>query len=367
MTDYSVKIFNESLLDQSYISYVIGIDIGGTQTNIAIAGVENRKPVLLFSLNFDTQSLSSIESAINESLRYAHEKYGIEVTCGCIGAAGVVSSGNDNAILTNIPWNVNKNEIIEKTALTDMHIVNDFQIIGYGLNLIDVANENDIYIIRKGKSIEGVKPVKAIIGAGTGLGKSILVYDNQFEAYIPIPSEGGHGDFPIYDEKEQKLISFIKERIGISQPVTYEEVLSGRGLENIYYFMRETKKFEENECSKSIDESTQKASLISTYKDTDDFCKEAFEMYVQFYARCAKNFVLDSLALGGLYIAGGIAAKNPDMFAISSFIESFENAYRRDDVLQNIPIYVVVNYDISLLGACYSALYFSEKTRKLIL
>jgi glucokinase len=188
-----------------------------------------------------------------------------------------------------------------------------------------------------------------------------LRYDNHFDAFIPIASEGGHADLPIYNDFEFKLVNYIKNLRGISQPITYEEVLSGRGLEAIYLFLRNITKTPDNKYTTEIDNSNNIAALISKYKDIDETCKETFRIFTRFYGRCAKNYALDTLAMGGLYIAGGIAAKNHEIFNSKEFLEEFENGYRREDILKKISIFVVVNYDVSLYGACFAAMLQSKK------
>jgi glucokinase len=291
-------------------------------------------------------------------LEYAKSKYNIEINSAGIGAAGVISKNSDFAKLTNIKWNVDLNELTQKTSLQSASIINDFQAIGYGINLLDIHNENDIFVVRGDKKES--KETKVIVGAGTGLGKSILVYDERFKAYLPIPSEGGHSDFPAQNDFETKLTNFIKNLRGISQPITYEELLSGRGLTAIYLFLRDEQQFEPTTFTDEIDSTDDKTPLISQYKTIDETCKEAFRLFTRFYARCAKNFVLDTMSTGGLYIAGGIAAKNKEIFTTRDFLDEFENTYRRSDVLKEIPIYIILNYDVSLYGACFAAMYNIE-------
>ncbi len=363
--EHKLKNFNEKKLDEKNFSYILGVDIGGTNTNLAIAGVKNLKPILLFSHNYKTKRLDSLVPAIENILTYANNNYKIEIDFACIGAAGIVSPENDFVQLTNAKWNVSSKELINKTSLNSVFIINDFQTIGYGLNLLNHNNKNDIFQVRHGKSDMNMsKSTKAIIGAGTGLGKSILNYDEHFNAYIPIPSEGGHGDFPVQSDFEMKLIEYIRKISGISQSLSYEEVLSGRGIENIFLFLRYKEEFKETQYTKEIENAVDRTPLISKYKDLDKTCKETFRLFTKFYARCAKNFVLDTLSRGGLYIAGGIAAKNKEIFSSNAFTVEFENAYNRTDLLKTIPINVIVNYDVSLYGACYAAIYrlFSKKS-----
>ena len=292
---------------------------------------------------------------------YSINKYDITVEDSCIGAAGVVSSSQDYVKLTNVAWDVSANELVQKTPLKSAVIINDFQTIGYGINLLDHKNPNDLFVVRPEQEKNQKMATKSILGAGTGLGKCILTYDEHFNAYVPIASEGGHGDFPARDNFELELIDFIKKFRNISQPITYEELLSGRGIESIYMFLKQSGKFIESRHSNEIENSNDRAAKISNYRKDDELCAETFKLFTKFYGRCAKNFVLDSLSVGGLYVAGGIAAKNKDIFTTNEFLSEFEDAYRRSEVLRETPIYVINNYDVSLYGACFAAMYNKKK------
>ena len=354
--NYDFKKYTERFNSSDFSSFVLGVDTGGTNTNLGVAGIKERSLELLFSLKFKTKELDSLIPAVTHTLNYVKDNFDIKIQNACIGAAGVVSRLQDYVKLTNADWDVNTNELIEETTLNSAFIINDFEAIGYGVNLLDIKNTEDIFTVR---SVDkgNIGKTKAIIGAGTGLGKSILVYNQQSKTYIPIPCEGGHADFPVRDDFELDLINFIKKFRNISQPITYEELLSGRGLESIYMFLKQSGKYEESQYSNEIISSIDKAEAISKYKESDDLCAETFRLFTRFYGRCAKNFVLDSLAIGGLYIAGGISLKNKEIFSTDTFISEFENVYRYSKYLKEIPIYVILNYDISLKGACFAALY----------
>jgi len=357
MEGFTVKQFQKQESYKDFNSYVFGVDIGGTTTNIAIAGIKNQKPVLLFSLTFISQEIRSLDHALNESLKYARNTYDIDVCCGCIGASGVVSKNNKFATLTNVSWDVDCESIIEKTGIPDIFVVNDFQIIGYGINHLDFSNKNDLIEIKKSKTIDDTHLSKAIIGAGTGLGKCILVYNEESNSYVPLPSEGGSVDLPIYDELEYEMMRHIQNKYNHSFPVTYEQVLSGVGLCNIYDFLKKSDRYKyKNTISVKIPDD------ISRYRDQDECCHETFEIFIRFYARCIKNFILDTMALGGVYIAGGIAMKNLDLFNSEMFKDEIENTFQMEGLLRNVPIFLISNYDVSLLGACFAA---NHKKKKL--
>ena len=157
---------------------------------------------------------------------------------------------------------------------------------------------------------------------------------------MPYPSEGGHADFPITNEEDLKISGFIKQKRGLEHHLVYEEILSGRGLEALYHY------FSGNELS---------AKQISEKRHDDPLCKKTFHNFVKFYARCAKNFVLDTLSLDGIYIAGGIAASNHDQFD-QAFMEEFTKhaSPHYMQILQNTPVHLIKNYAISLKGAAFT-------------
>lgn len=343
MLKYSAIDFIENLSEKNYSGFYLGGDVGGTSTRFAIAGIKENTPELIFNLNFETSLLESIISAIKKTLEYANEKYDINVDSGCIGSAGIVSENKDFVKLTNAKWGIDSNEITSETNLSDVLLINDFQAVGYGVNFLDENNSEDILKIR-GNNCSGFE-TKAVIGAGTGLGKCILHYCKDLGCYVPIATEGGNSDFPLYSDFEAELVQYIKEIRNISKPLAYEELLSGRGIEGIYQFLSKT----------NNEKSYNKAELISKYRHENETCKKTFELFSKFYGRCAKNFALDTLSKGGMYIAGGIATKNKEIFQSKNFIDEFNKGNRREDFLRNVPIYVILNPYTGLLGSCYAA------------
>lgn len=353
MLDYRFSKFIDIFNKNNFSYFVLGVDLGGTSTNICIAGVKDNRPYILFIYHFETKKLESLSPAINQVLNNAKEKFDLEVDNACIGAAGVISKEKNFADLTNVSWNIDLGDMIKQTSLKSAFIINDFEAAGYGINLLD---ENDILNIRRVNKTEKFRLRKAVIGAGTGLGKSILYFSEKNNGYVPLSSEGGHSDLPVYNSFELKLIEFIKKSKGISEPVCYEEVISGRGLVNIYNFLKTQNISEKNLVSDEIEKSIDKPALISKYKNIDDTCKKTFELFTRFYGRCAKNFVLDSMATGGLYIAGGIALKNKEIFSSDYFFEELNLSYDRKDILRQVPIYIITNPNVGLYGACFAAM-----------
>jgi glucokinase len=154
---------------------------------------------------------------------------------------------------------------------------------------------------------------------------------------------------------ERNLLDFVRDVEKARRTLSYEDLLSGRGLERIYRFLREKASLPETSFTRQIDEAREKAPLISQYVDQNKTCREAFHLFLELYAKCARNFALDTLSLGGIYLAGGILAKNLSHIDRKVFRQHFEENDRHPEILQAIPIRVINNYDVSLLGAAFAA------------
>ena len=326
-----------------YPYFVLAGDIGGTNTNVGIFGVR-KNPVLLLSFHFKSNEVKGLHNEINGVLEHAMEEYGIKITKACLAVAGVLSQSRESAKITNVKLDISRKMLLKKTKLKKIALTNDFEAIGHGIGML---GRKGIAVIKKAKKIP--KAPILIIGAGTGLGKATLIYNWRSKSYDSIPSEAGHSDFAAQTQMEINLINFIKKYKNIAQAVSYEQVLSGPGLASIYLFLRKSGKFKETAYTREIG-ANPKPELISKYRKADRACRETFQIFKEIYARFAKNFAIDSLAFGGVYIAGGIAPKNRDIFD-KGFVRIFENNYKLAYVLRKIPVYLVLNSDVGLLGA----------------
>lgn len=332
----------------NYSRFVLGGDVGGTNTSIGIFGIKNKKSELIFSFRFKSKELSGLHDAVKEVMSYAEENHKINVSKACFAVAGLLSPDKENSKVTNVKWDVSKKSLLRKTSLRKICIMNDFEAIGYGIFMLGSKN---LKAIKKAKRAE--KAPILIIGAGTGLGKSTLIYDNSSKTYIPLPSEAGHSDFAAQTREELDLADFVRKYKKISGNVTYEQVLSGPGLINIYMFLRKSGKLKATKFTKEID-GNPNPELISKYRKTDQTCKKAFQIFKRIYAKFARNFALDSLAWGGCYIAGGIAPKNMEIFD-NEFVRIFCQSHKMSRVLRKTPIYLVLDSNVGMLGAGFRA------------
>ncbi|MFH1063727.1 MAG: glucokinase [Candidatus Woesearchaeota archaeon] len=346
-----------------YDGFVLAGDVSGTNTSLAIAGVTEKSIDPLFALRFKSQELSGITEALNETLKISAEKFGIHVSKACLSPAGPINAGRDHCKLTNTSWDIDVKKVLSDTLLESLTLINDFEAIGFGIPYLNEEDPKDMIKLTHphNKLPKPVaKAVKGIVGAGTGLGKSILIYNTEKGNYVPSPSEGGHEDFAVVDSFEFELMNFVKNKRGGEAPVDFEDVLSGRGIVAIYEFLIDREVFKTNKISEDIDSAKDKVAIISQHAESDPACKKAFKIFIRFYARALRNTALNLMARGGMYIAGGIASKNMEFFTDGDLMKEFEVNHTQHNVLKEIPVFIIKNYNISLYGAANVAANFPE-------
>ena len=321
------------------IECLLAADIGGTNSNFGIFQERNGDLILLLSLHAKSQEVTDFTAVVADVLTHIKNAYDIAIQCAAFAASGVVSAERDYVKPTNVSFAIDANEIMRKTEIARACVVNDFDVIGYG---IDKIAPEDLILVHGVDAQPQAN--KVIVGAGTGLGKTILTWDQHANRYVHVSSEGGHADLAAQSEVELALVNFIKEREQRTCAISWEDVLSGDGIKRIYMFFCA-------QVNKACDPEDLHPDKIFKSRDQDEQSKKTFELYACLYARCAKNFALDVLALGGVYIAGGIAANNIPMFQLPGFKREFINCGKMQEVLQQIPVYVIADYNVSLYGA----------------
>ncbi len=298
-------------------------DIGGTNANL---GIFDGKKVLLKDRH-SSQKIHDFNKHVQLYLDDA-KKQGFTPKKATIAVAGAITTyeGRPRVKMTNTKIVVCEHSLEKNTDLEDVTVINDFEAIGYATNNLKRSERK---VLRVGHAKEGPR---VIIGAGTGLGKVLMIYNEK--RYFPIKSELAHTDLPIHNEEELTLSNFIKELENVNV-VTYEHVLSGRGLERLYLY----------HSHKHLP-----AERIMDKKDAPT--KDAIADFVKFFARAFRNEVVDNYATGGIYIAGGIAAAHPEIFKgafLKELVKHDKKEYR--DLLSEVPITIITDYDVSLRGA----------------
>ncbi len=343
--------------------YILAADIGGTNSTFAFLNESKGRLQLLCSLHFSSKDITDFPVVVQQVLDYVKQRWGIYASHGCFAAAGPVSDMRDYCNITHLPWNIDAKEVKRKAGLHAL-VINDFEAVAYGL---EELGKKDLLLIKKGKRAGARKqtghiPPKALLGAGTGLGKSLLVWNSKHNRYMPLPSEGGHADIVVLHDEELGFLHFMKKRE--QGNLAWEDAVSGKGITNMYLYLGETRYYDADrqslEIKLNIEKSGYEPAIIAEHASRDAQCREAMLLFLRFYARAAKNFALDTLPLGGLYLAGGIAAKNYLLFKRKEFILEFLASKKQRSLLEKIPIYLVKDYDVSLYGAGRAALLWQK-------
>jgi glucokinase len=367
--DEEMKVSKESFYTIDYQRFILVGDIGGTNAYLAIMGVKDSKKFeMVIKHTYLTKEITYLPDNVNRLLKEADDEFGIKISIACIGAAGPVTKRRDTIKLTNAQMTVDTSDLLSKTLLKRVILINDFEAMGYGIGLLDM--EKDVLNLKPSSD----QPINStffvntcsIIGAGTGLGISIVPYNKIKHFHIPLPSEGGHMDFTPYDQLEMDLVSYLKENKLSDTNVnpSYEQVLSGKGMENIFSFLAKKNKAEESVVFKKINDFSgiEKLREIESNYDNDEICKMTVDLFMKFYARAAKNLALISACYSGLFITGRIALKNIERFKEKSFIQEFERSDKKTDILDRIPVYIITNKEMGLFGCCNVAVNFFNIT-----
>lgn len=346
------------------LSILVG-DIGGTHTSLGVVGKTGRTFTLLVKFLFKTKELGSIFDALGPVQRVLSSVPEMMPFKFCsLSVAGPVK--DNRCVMTNVDWEINGIEI-ETFLGTRTLIINDFTALSYALPLLNPSDSNSLLQI---VPPEGPIPtpqgfVRAVIGAGTGLGVGLLVEDHG--KYIALPSEGGHMEWAGLEGADRELYDFIKHSEGIRPEA--EHVISGPGIGRIYRYLQEkalsgSSHSPESSLSESslsedaLNYSQELPAWVASHTETDPLCRKAMELFVQAYARFAYNIALTFLPTSGLYLAGGIVGKNIDAFLkdhlfYRTFLDTYRSFHRK--LLGNIPLYIIKDYSVSLLGAAHAA------------
>ncbi len=312
-------------------------DIGGTHSRIAYYDFRTGQ------LEFLVEEIypSADYTGLDEIVRKFVGSHGEKSTKACFGVAGPVHDGRVR--ITNLPWIVDASRLEQGLALETVTIINDLEAIAYS---VDVLDPNDFAILNEG-NLKAVGNA-AVIAAGTGLGEAGLYWDGT--QHFPFACEGGHSDFAPTDELQDELLCHLRAQFG---HVSWERLVCGPGLLNIYNFLRDVRHGQEPDWLKLEMKQGDPARHISRHgtDGTSALCVQALELFVSLYGSEAGNLALKIMATGGIYLGGGIAPKIVDKLRSSSFLTAFSTKGRMSDLLKAVPIRVILNDKAGLLGA----------------
>ncbi len=320
---------------------ILAGDIGGTKSFLAIFVLEGYRLASVREARLESRRFDGMASMVRHFL--SGEEGAID--SACFGIAGPIVEESCRAL--NIPWEIHPGRLAQGIGISRIEILNDFQAIGHGLSQLE---SNDLICLQEGQPrLDG--PV-ALIGAGTGLGEGFLTREGG--RYRVHSSEGGHVDFAPRNETEWRLCRRLSALHG---HVSYERILSGSGLGDLYRFVLEDGIAAESTAVRTEMKATDPAAVVTAHAlaGNDAACAAALELFVSIYGAEAGNLALKVMASGGVYIAGGIAPRIAGALCDGTFIRSFLDKGRHAALLSAIPVHVIMNERIGLLGAAAKA------------
>lgn len=316
---------------------ILAGDIGGTNTRLAIVKIVRGHIQVLAQKTFPSREEPSLESALRKFLQVP--LYPIKKAC--LGVAGPVLHGRCEA--TNLPWIIDSSEIARQLNLPRIDLINDLEAKAHGIAALETK---DFEVLNQGD--HNAQGNRAVISAGTGLGEAVLFWDEK--GYRPFASEGGHADFAPRNHVETDLLYYLLK--GHSR-VSMERVISGKGLLNIYRFLRDTGRAEEPAWLADQMRQKEPPAVITEngLQGRGSLCMESLDLFVSLYGAEAGNLALKVMATGGVYLGGGIAPRIISKLREPIFMNAFKAKGRMKPLLQAIPVRVILNPSVSLFGA----------------
>ncbi|HET9181365.1 MAG TPA: glucokinase [Candidatus Angelobacter sp.] len=316
---------------------ILAGDIGGTHTRISLFQVNQHRLQKLVDRVYPSRDYKSLDEIV--SLFVSNED--VRVLAACFGIAGPVMHGKVST--PNLAWVVDALQLAKLLQVPTVWLINDLQAHASG---IDDLAEADFVPLNTAAPSEGNA---ALIAAGTGLGEAGLYWDGIRRH--PFACEGGHSDFAPRDELQTEMFRYLRQKFG---HVSYERILSGHGLQNIYEFLRESRTEQEPAWLKGeLGQAADPAEVISHVglNGKAAICEHALDIFVSVYGAEAGNLALKLLATGGVFISGGIAARILPLLKQPAFLQAFISKGRLQPLLENVSVKVVNNDQVGVIGA----------------
>ena len=324
---------------------VLAGDIGGTKTNLAFYQATESGLKALQNGRYASAEYSSCTAILQQFLTDNNIPKPDRI---CLGVAGPVLNGKVE--LTNLNWNIDIQEVKNTMGVNAVFLLNDLESMAYGLAGL---TEDDFITIHKGN--ENSSGNMAINSPGTGLGQAGIYWNG--ENHFPFPTEGGHADFAPRTDVDFALLKFLQKEYGV---VSWEKVVAGPAIVDIYRFLRDVQKMEEPAWLKDALEKEKNDSAVisgAAIEKKAAICVETMALFVKYLARESSNLVLKMKATGGLFLGGGIPPKIAPLLLQKEFMEHYMDCDRMQHLLENIPIRIIKNDKTGLIGAAYYGAY----------
>ncbi len=319
---------------------ILAGDIGGTNCRLLACDAQGRA---LLQQVYPSRNFAGLADVVQEFMRYSGQRFAI----ACLGLPGPVLG--DTCRLTNLPWEVNASELSRQTQIERVLLLNDLAANAYGL---ETLKDEELLTLNAGQPAPQGNVV--IVAPGTGLGEAGLTYAEGRP--VAIATEGGHADFGPTNDLEIELLRYAQHRLQ-DQEVTYETFVSGPGLGHLYDFLRERSLQPAPAWLDAEFAAQDRAAVIgaAALANRDPVCVAALDLFVELLAAEAANMALKFLAVGGVYLGGGIPPKICQKLLTPRFMQRFTRKSKMSWLLPRIPVRVILNDRTALQGAAVHA------------
>lgn len=308
-------------------TYALVADIGGTNTRVALAA--GRKLVPNTIRRYSNADYPGLETVLR---RYIADEDGVDPIAACVAVAGPVR--DSSATMTNLDWTIDKETLSRATNAENVSILNDLQAQGHALGHLDSTNVRTLIDGPSGHA----NAARLVVGVGTGF-NAAPVFETENGRLVP-PSESGHANLPIRDERELRLCQFVSDAHGFP---AVEDVLSGRGLERVYAFLGQ-------ESGSPAEKKAQ--DIMSACADgTDPNAIEAARLFSRILGTVCGNLSLIQLPFGGVYLVGGVARAFAPHLSEFGFADAFRDKGRFAGFMSNFSVHVVEDDYAALTGS----------------
>lgn len=327
--------------------YLVAADVGGTHTTIALALEGSPWPAVACEAVYESQRFEHLTAIIEAFLgRREVAPHRKAVRAACFSVAGPVAM--NSVTLTNLGWKVRGDALAVEVGWPEVRLLNDFAAAGLGVSRLTAR---ELETLQAGHPV--AQGTRLIIGAGTGLGTGILTAHG--DGHVAHASEAGHADFAPVDELQDRLLVYLRRTFG---RVSYERVVSGPGLMRIFSFLQDSGAgVPSKQLQEAARDNPDTSSVIGEFglEKRDPLAVRALDVFAAAYGAFAGNMALATLARGGVYLGGGIAPKVADKLKDGTFMRAFTSKGRFAELLSTIPVYIIMNPRVGLLGALSEA------------
>jgi glucokinase len=340
---------------------ILAGDVGGTKVHLALYNFDGGRLKQVRDQKFPAPEFATLDAVVEKflgdgdgkatteilTLAGQNDARGVggersQIVAACFGCPGPVRDGRLK--LTNLPWTLDQRDLAKSLGIQHIFLINDLEANGYGIP--ELAPESIVSLHDGDARAQGHR---GLIAAGTGLGEALLIWDGK--SHRPIPSEGGHCDFAARTDREIALLEYLRKTL--NGRVSWERVVSGIGIKNVYAYLRDVEKLDEPAWLRDRMKNEDPNAVIGQCADdgSSPLCAETMQTFAAAYGAETGNIALKVLATGGMYLGGGIAPKSLKTLRAGGFMQAFLDKGRLSPVLEAIPVRVILDDTCALLGA----------------